>query len=164
MDKRVLIALVVVAAGSLTAAAGESGSGSGHFTNHFQDVTVTEMPDGSSAQLIHYSSMSVADQAGNPSAATAAECVGVLRMDASSAVTSGSGSCFAKAADGHGFSYWWQVKAYGTDDCPTMCGVWGYYGGYGRFDGLEGKGTWVTTDNFGQSGSMGTWTNTYSMP
>ncbi len=165
MSKRVLIALVVaVVAGSLTAGAGEPGSGSGHFTNYFQDVTLTEMPDGSMAQLFHYSSMMVADPAGHPSANTAAECVGALRMNASGAVTSGSGSCFAKTADGHGYSYWWQVEEAGTADCPELCGVWGYYGGYGRFDGLEGTGTWKTTASFGESASMGTWANSYSMP
>lgn len=165
MSKRVVIALVaVIVASSMTAVAGDSGSGTGYFTNHFQDVTVTEMPDGSMVQLIHYSNMSIADDLHHPSADTAAECVGALRMNADGAVTSGSGSCFVQATDGHGFSYWWQVEKAGTEDCPQLCGTWGYFGGYGRLAGLQGKGAWKVTASFGESGSMGTWTNSYSMP
>ena len=165
MSKRVLmVCAVIVMSGSVMVFAGDSGKGSGHFTNHFQDVTISEMADGSAVQLIHYSNLSVADDADNPSANTAGECVGVLRMNAAGVVTSGSGSCFVEAADGHGFSYWWEVEESGTADCPTLCGKWSYFGGYGRFDGLEGMGKWKVTAQFGEAGSMGTWTNTYSMP
>lgn len=162
--KALIVCAVLVFAGSTTLFAGDSGKGSGHFTNHFNDVTVSEMPDGSTVQLIHYSSMSVSDDPGNPSANTAGECVGALRLNAAGNVTSGSGSCFVKAEDGQGFSYWWQVEKAGTADCPQLCGVWGYFGGYGSFAGLQGTGTWKVTAQFGESGSMGTWTNTYSMP
>jgi hypothetical protein len=165
MSQKALVACtVVVVLGSMTLFAGDSGKGSGYFTNHFNDVTVSEMPDGSMVQLIHYSNMSIADDSHHPSADTAAECVGALRMNADGAVTSGSGSCFVEAEDGQGFSYWWQVEKAGTADCPELCGVWSYFGGYGRFAGLEGTGTWKVTASFGQAGSMGTWTNTYSMP
>jgi hypothetical protein len=165
MSKRVLMVFaVVVVVGSVTIDAGDSGMGSGHFTNHFEDVTVSEMPDGSGVQLIHYSNISIADDPGHPSANTAGECVGALRMSAAGVVTSGSGSCFVMAADGDGFSYWWEVEQAGTADCPALCGNWGYFGAYGRFEGLEGDGTWKVTAQFGESGSMGTWTNTYSMP
>lgn len=165
MSKRVLMVFVVgVMTGSMMVFAGDSGKGSGHFTNHFQDVTVSEMADGSAVQLIHYSNLSIADDADNPSANTAGECVGALRMNAAGVVTSGSGSCFVKAADGEGFSYWWEVEEAGTTECPTLCGKWSYFGGYGRFDGLQGKGNWKVTAQFGEAGSMGTWTNTYSMP
>ena len=75
-----------------------------------------------------------------------------------------TGACFVKAADGHGFSYWWEVEESGTADCPALCGKWSYFGGFGRFDGLKGKGNWKVTSQFGQTGSMGTWTNSYSMP
>jgi hypothetical protein len=165
MSKKVLmVCAVMVMTGSMMGFAGDSGSGTGYFTNHFQDVSMTEMPDGSAVQLIHYSNLSVADDADNPSADTAGECVGTLRMNATGVVTSGSGACFVKAADGHGFSYWWEVEESGTADCPALCGTWSYYGGFGRFDGLEGKGDWEVTSQFGETGSMGTWTNTYSMP
>ena len=165
MSKKVLMmCAIVVVAGSLTVFAGDSGKGTGYFTNHFNDVSASEMADGSSVQLIHYSNISIADDADNPSANTAGECVGILRMNASGAVTSGSGSCMVAAEDGQGFAYWWQVEKAGTADCPALCGIWGYYGGYGDFKGLQGNGTWKVTAQFGEAGSMGTWTNTYSMP
>lgn len=155
---------IVVFAGSLTVFAGDAGSGSGHFTNHFSDVMVAEMADGSMVQTLHYSNISMADDPHNPSANVAHDCVGQLRMNAKGEVTSGSGMCFGTAPDGHGFSHWWQVEEAGTADCPQLCGTWGYFGGYGRFAGLEGTGTWETTATFGESASMGTWTNSYSMP
>lgn len=165
MLKRVVTAwIALIAVGSLTALAGDSSSGSGHFTNHISNVQVTEMPDGSMVQMMHYSNMSLADDPKHPSFNTANECVGELRINAAGVVSSGAGSCFAKAVDGHGFSYWWQVEKAGTADCPNLCGTWGYFGGYGRFEGLQGQGSWKVTASFEGTGDIGTWTNTYSMP
>ncbi len=165
MSKRVVIALaVVVVAGSLTAVAGDSGSGKGHFTNHFNVQEMTEMADGSMVQLVHYTSAMLTADPDHPSNNTLADCFGELRIGADGVVTSGSGSCFAKTTDGHGFSYWWQVEKAATADCPALCGVFGYFGGFGRFDGIKGKGSWMTEADFPGVGSLGSFENSYSIP
>lgn len=155
--------LMVFVLGTLSAFAGDSGSGSGQFANHDNIVEMTEMPDGSSTMVVHYSSVTLADDSDHPSADMAAECVGVMRMNADGTFGSGEGTCFGTTADGDTQSYWWKVDEAGTAACPDMCGSWGYFAGTGSFDGLQGTGTWKRSHVIGDL-SWGTWKNSYSMP
>jgi uncharacterized membrane protein len=157
------VLLMVFVLGTLSAFAGDSASGSGHFINHNNMVEITEMDDGSSSLVMHYSSVTLADNSNHPSADMAAECVGVMRTNADGSFGSGEGTCFGKTADGDTQSYWWKVDAAGTSACPDMCGSWGYFAGTGKFKGLQGTGTWQRTNLIGDL-SWGTWKNSYSMP
>ena len=155
MLKRVVtVCVAIVVVGSLTALAGDSGSGNGHFTDFYSDMKVTTMPDGSMVQVFHYTNMTLSEDPDHPSANTAHECIGEMRITAAGAVSSGSGMCSKKATDGHGYSYWWEVEKAATPDCPVMCGVWSYYGGYGRFENLQGEGTWEVETEFEVIGNL----------
>ena len=161
--KYCVMLLMVLVLGTLSAFAGDSSSGSGQFVNHTNMEQMTENPDGSSTLVMHYSSVTLADDPGHPSADMAADCVGTMRMNADGSFGSGEGACFGKTADGSTQSYWWKVDAAGTAACPDMCGSWGYFNGTGKDAGIQGKGTWKRTTVIGDQ-SWGTWTNSYAIP
>ena len=71
-------------------------------------------------------------------------------------------TCFSRDGDGDGVSYWWVVDSAGTEDCPDLCGSFTYYGGYGKYAGMTGSGTWRRNALVGGMG-MGTWSSSYSI-
>lgn len=137
-------------------------AGSGRFANHNMSTQSSDLPGGGRIDVVHYHQVTFADQPGHPLDNTIADCVGLYRFSKDDAVESASGSCFGRDADGDGTSFWWRLEAQGTADCPTMCGVWGYYAGSGKFDGISGGGTWQQTTVFPDAGT-GTWQGTHSL-
>lgn len=72
-----------------------------------------------------------------------------------------SGSCFNLDAAGNGESFWWRQTDAATPTCPALCGVWGFYSGFGKFANITGGGTWKAAANFADGTGMGTWEGSY---
>ncbi len=154
----------VVATFLMISASGAFGqeSGSGRFATHTMSTTSTDLPGGGRVDVVHYHQATFADQPGNPLDNNAADCVGMYRITTEGTIGSASGSCFSNDAEGNGSSFWWRLEQQGTPDCAGMCGAWGFYAGFGKFEGISGGGVWQQTSQF-PDGGTGIWMGTYSM-
>ncbi len=156
-----LAALLVILSTSVVAQT--SGSATGRYVTFDISQDVQELPDGTSVVLNHYHQNAFAEDDNHPIDNTSAMCVGKLNLSADGSVVSGNGSCFSSDGDGDGASFWWRMTHGGTDDCPDLCGEWGYFAGDGKFEGIEGVGTWQRTTLF-SDGSSGVWDGSYTIP
>ena len=141
----------------------QSAQGGGHYAYHTVSETATEMADGRTeikTQSVQATQASDPDHSMN---GQRADCFGQFPISADGSLDSGSGTCFSKDADQDGFSFWWTADEEGTEACPGLCGSYSYYGGYGKYEGLTGSGSWRRTALIGDSG-MGVWTGSYSTP
>lgn len=157
---RTLSVFVLASPSSLLA---QSGTSEGHYSSHTVSEDATEMADGSLAVMFRAVQTTFADDADHPLHNQRADCTGVLRIAADGSDTSGSGACFSADADQDGVSYWWVVEDGGTEACPGLCGSFSYFGGYGKYEGMTGGGSWhrlAIIDDLG----VGTWTGPYSIP
>ncbi|MEN8143442.1 MAG: hypothetical protein ABFS14_00695 [Gemmatimonadota bacterium] len=149
--------------GSPTILLAQSGQAEGQYSSHVVSADTAEMADGSMALMFRGVQSTFADNEDHPLDNQRADCVGHLRISADGSDTSGSGACFSKDADLDGVSYWWVVEEGGTEACPGLCGSFAYYGGYGKYEGMSGDGSWHRTDIIGDL-STGTWESSYSIP
>jgi hypothetical protein len=135
--------------------------GGGRYATRNGTVTTTELADGGTMQMSHYTQVTFADDADNPLDGHMGDCAGLFMVDAAGTTTHASGSCISRDAEGDFISYWWQMTDGGTDECPDLCGVFSLYGGYGKYEGLTGRGRWqrLTTS---ANGGTGTWGIRYS--
>jgi hypothetical protein len=129
---------------------------SGRYATHDGTSTLQEMPDGSKVQIDHYSQISFAADQRHPLDNMSADCMGRSHISTDGALLSGSGTCTGFDGDGNTASFWWRIDKIDTPDCAGTCGVWGYYAGTGKFQGIEGSGTFHTDTMF-PNGSSGTW-------
>lgn len=159
--KRIACVVAALLMVSVSGAFG-SDSGSGRFATHNMATDSTDLPDGGRMDVVHYHQVTFADQPGHPLDNSTADCVGMYRFSKDGAIGSASGSCFGRDADGDGTSFWWRLDTQGTPDCAGMCGIWGYFAGYGKFAGISGGGAWQQTITF-PDGGIGTWQGTVSM-
>ncbi len=155
-----LSALLLVSPSLLLAQSGQSG---GRWSSQNLAEKTTELADGRTVVIGHAAQATFADDADHPLDNQRAECASQTVLSADGAVMSGNGACFSRDDDGDGLSYWWVVDSVGTEDCPDLCGSFTYYGGYGKYAGTTGGGTWRRNALVGGMG-MGTWSGSYSMP
>ena len=141
----------------------QSGQSAGQYTNENLDRGITELADGRTMAVSHFLSLTFADDADHPLANHRAACTSRNVVSADGEFISSDGACFTHNADGDGVSYWWVVDSVGTEDCPNACGSFTYFGGYGKYTGTTGGGTWRQTADVGGIG-MGTWSGSYSIP
>ena len=142
-------------------AAAQSGQGTYIFVTLSADTIVK--PDGALQIVIHQRQVMLASDATFPTHNLKSECVALVRV-VDGKVVGGSGSCFGESMDGHGLAQWWEMTESGTSACPVSCGTFAYFGGYGRFAGATGGGTWKYNGDFpdGSAGS-GTWAGTVTV-
>ncbi len=141
----------------------QSGQSAGQYSSQTLDEQTTELADGRTVVMNHSAQATFADDADHPLANQRADCAGQFVLSADGEVMSGNGTCFSRDGDGDGVSYWWVVDSAGTEDCPDLCGSFTYYGGYGKYAGMTGSGTWRRNALVGGMG-MGTWSGSYSIP
>ena len=137
-------------------ALGLAQSTSGRYATHDGEMKAEQMPDGSSVVLVRYTQSSFADDDSDPLGNTSSDCWGRLHMSADGDMQAANGVCVAFDGSGDSATSWWRLDESGTSDCPDMCGSWGYFDGTGKFDGIEGSGTWMRTTLF-PNGSAGKW-------
>lgn len=162
MNRNVAILVCALLLLASTVAVAGSGSGKGRYATYTVSDRTTELPGGGSVSISHYHQFVFADDPTHPLDDTNADCVGQFILSGDE-VVSASGVCYGNDAAGSGFSYWWRMDEGGTEECPDLCGSFGYFDGYGKYDGISGKGTWTRTTVTPQGGS-GTWEGTYSIP
>ena len=81
-------------------------------------------------------------------------CFGTSVIAADGAV-SATGYCDAYDADEDVYFWWWRGDAQG--------GTWGFLGGTGKFEGIEGGGTWKAGTTFPDGKSVNTWEGSWNM-
>lgn len=151
-----------LAAAVVLAAPVAAQTGQGTYTIVSLGLDTASMAGDTVTLLNHYRMVTLASAPSFPIHNVKNDCVGMLRTTGN-AVASASGSCFAQSIDGAGYTMWWEMSEGGTGACPDICGRWGVYGGYGRFAGISGGGTWKRDGLFADGTSSGTWTGTMSM-
>jgi hypothetical protein len=163
MQQRRICASLILLLGAPTAlVAQQSGTATGRFGTRNISTQTTELPDGRSIDVNHYHQVTFADDPDHPLNNQTADCVGQFLMSADGNPVAASGSCYGKDVDGDGASFWWRMDTAGTADCPTLCGSFGYFAGFGKFAGITGTGTWRVTAPF-EEGNLGVWEGSYSM-
>ncbi len=156
-------ALAMIVATQLIAGAAAAQSSQGPFTSYTTAIDTTVLDDGIVQIVQHYRQTTMAQDPSFPLHNIISDCIGLFRISRTGVPETAHGSCFSRDVDGHGSSFWWRMEEAGTATCETLCGVWGMYGGYGRFANLSADGTWVQEIDFGD-GSIGTWTGMIRQP
>ena len=158
------VGLVTIGAlvGSWAALAGESGSATGRYATHVTSAELSKLPDGGAVEMSHYRQIIFVAEGEHPIDNSSADCVGRFRVSPEGVVTSGSGVCYTTNAEGDGSSFWWRMDEAGTESCPTICGVWGYFDGFGKLAGIKGTGWWKQAVAFSEGG-IGTWGGSYAI-
>jgi hypothetical protein len=157
MHERLLyVMLSLVLASPTVVLAQQSGEGGGRYATRDVSAETVELPDGRSVQTTHYSQATFADDPSNPLDNHLGDCVGQFILSADGTPSAASGSCYSRDGDGDGVSYWWRMDESGTASCPDVCGSFGVFAGYGKYEGLTGTGTWQRTTVF-PDGGTGTW-------
>ena len=162
MYNRLLCAVMILLLGGGTSTAFAQRSVEGRYATHTISQDQTEMPDGSMMVTTRYHQTAFADDQSHPLDNTSADCVSLLHVSGEGAVMSASGSCFVIDADGDRTSFGLRMDEGGTDDCPGQCRSWGFFAGTGKFEGIEGGGTWENKTSFA-NGDTGTWRGSYTM-
>ncbi len=157
MQSRIAPLVTILAFAAAAPLAAQGGQGTYSTVPTASDTMV--MPGNAVHMLFHYQQVTLATAPAFPIHNTKGDCIGMMRIEGEKPVA-GSGSCFAQGTDGHGYSMWWQLTESGTTTCADICGTWGVYGGYGRFAGLSGGGTWKRGALFMDGSSSGTWMGT----
>jgi hypothetical protein len=128
----------------------------GRYATHNSHEVTQEMPDGTKVVVSHYTQITFADDSSHPLDNVSSDCVGRFHATADDAFISADGMCTSFNAAGDTASFWWRADEANTADCPDLCGSWGYFNGTGKFDGIEGSGSWIRNTLF-HNGSSGTW-------
>ena len=130
-------------------------SHSGDFA--FMTTASEEMPlsDGQVLMRVVQSGMVFADDSSSPIDRTATTCTGSTVMDATGRATVVSGHCDGVDADGDVWTAW-----YGGDEDG---GDWGYMGGTGKFEGIEGGGTFSAESQWSDGRGINSWEGTYTL-
>jgi hypothetical protein len=131
-------------------------SDSGDFS--FVTASSEEMPlgDGQALTRVIQSGMVFADDPASLLDRSATTCSGSMVMDASGRATVVSGHCDAVDGDGDVWTLWYSGNQDGGD--------WGYMGGTGKFEGIEGGGTFSAEVQWGDGRGINSWEGTYTLP
>lgn len=141
---------LTLATGSLAQERSDSGSFS------FVTTSSDEMDLGNGQTLMRLvqSGMVFADDPASPLNQSATTCSGssITKADGSAVV---AGHCDAVDADGDVWTLWYSANQDG--------GTWGYMGGTGKFEGIEGGGTFSTGSAWADGRGINNWEGTYTL-
>jgi len=114
------------------------------------------LADGTVLVRVVQAGVVLADDAASPIDRTATTCSGSSVMDASGVAVVVSGVCDGVAADGSVWTAW-----YGGDQ---EGGAWGFMGGTGKYEGIEGRGTFSAGEQWSDGRGINSWEGTYTLP
>jgi hypothetical protein len=145
------VLLLAVAPGSPA----QERSDSGDFA--FMTTSSEEMAlgDGNVLMRVVQSGMVFADDSSSPLNRSATTCSGSMVMDASARATVVSGHCDMVDTDGDVWTIWYAGDQQGGD--------WGYMGGTGKFEGIEGGGTFSAESQWSDGRGINSWEGTYTL-
>ena len=152
----ILAGTMVLLLSLTTGSPAQERSHSGDFA--FITTASEEMPlsDGQVLMRVVQSGMVFADDPASPIDRTATTCTGSTVMDATGRATVVSGHCDGVDADGDVWTIW-----YGGDEDG---GDWGYMGGTGKFEGIEGGGTFSAESQWSDGRGINSWEGKYTLP
>jgi hypothetical protein len=152
----ILAGTMVLLLSLTTGSPAQERSHSGDFA--FMTTASEEMPlsDGQVLMRVVQSGMVFADDPASPIDRTATTCTGSTVMDATGRATVVSGHCDGVDADGDVWTIW-----YGGDEDG---GDWGYMGGTGKFEGIEGGGTFSAESQWSDGRGINSWEGKYTLP
>lgn len=119
-----------------------------------QSTETTDLPNGHKLIRSHGSGFGLGPE-GSPFALTNLNCRGTIHANAEGVSYSITGHCDAVDAEGDTWTAW-----YAGDGSN---GSWGFMGGSGKFDGLEGSGTYDTEAQWPDGKWTSTWEGTYEV-
>jgi uncharacterized protein YaiE (UPF0345 family) len=130
-------------------------SDSGDFT--FLTTSSEEMPlsDGHLLVRVVQSGMVFAADPASPLDRSATTCSGSMVMDASARGTVVSGHCDMVDEDEDVWTIWYAGDQDG--------GSWGFMGGTGKFEGVEGRGTFSADAQWADGRGINSWEGTYTL-
>ncbi len=130
-------------------------SDSGDFA--FVTASSEEMPlsQGHVLMRVVQSGVVFADDPASPMDRTATTCTGSMVMDATGQATVVSGHCDGVNADGDVWTAWYAGNQDG--------GAWGFMGGTGKFEGIEGRGTFSAEVQWSDGRGINSWKVTYTV-
>lgn len=122
-----------------------------------------ELPNSQVLRQAAYRMVAFADDPASPMHNISSHCTSATVVTGDGGPVSNTGYCFNMDAAGNGYSMWWQETEASTETCPARCGRFGVYGGYGKFDGMSGMGTWRIEAELADRTAMGTWELSHDM-
>jgi len=130
-------------------------SNEGHFVTFPISQDTVLVGDGSKILHLQYRQFLYSDDPSNSIHNLIATCWGsaVLREDETT--VGAGGGCHMTDSEGSGYWQTWQLDEAGTQRCPVRCGTSEDRGGYGRFEGLLGKGNWEVYELFPDGSAIG---------
>ncbi|HYN23126.1 MAG TPA: hypothetical protein VE078_19360 [Thermoanaerobaculia bacterium] len=132
----------------------EQVSAKGKFTFSASSESVS-LPGGRTLQRAVSNGIILTDDPSSPLNESATTCIGATVVSASGEPVAGSGHCEAIDKDGDVWMLWWRNDAHG--------GPWGYINGTGKFEGIEGGGTWAEGPQWPDGRGINTWETTYTL-
>jgi hypothetical protein len=132
----------------------EQVSAKGKFTFSASSESVS-LPGGRTLQRAVSNGFILTDDPSSPLDQSAATCYGATIVSASGEPGAGSGHCEAIDKDGDVWMLWFRNDAHG--------GPWGYINGTGKFEGIEGGGTWAEGPQWPDGRGINTWETTYTL-
>jgi hypothetical protein len=128
-------------------------TGSGTVTYIPASMENVERPDGTIFQRSHLKGVVVATDAAVPFHLSNQDCVGGNIIGADGALLDGHGYCDGVDADGDVWWIWWHNS---VDE-----NVWGFMGGTGKYEGIEGGGTTQVQSQSADGRMVITWEGTW---
>ena len=119
---------------TLSQAQDVKGSGRVSYVPHASETF--ELPDGTAGQRLHLKGVVTANEPTNSIHFSTQDCFGTYLMNSDGTISSASGYCDGIDRDGHIWWIWWKGDQAGSS--------WGFLGGTGKYDGVEGGGTTKT--------------------
>ena len=140
----------------------QSGTIAGQYSTIRISTDTVSSPNGGA--VVHYTYGLVIPVGDDPSGLfnnNKGDCVGTSVLSEDGTPVAMSGWCFVTDMDGDGWSQWWKMDEAGTPDCPTMCGTWGGYNGFGKFENVTASGTFKVVASFADGSNTGISEGTY---
>ncbi len=142
----------VLFAGSIAVSAQTAISGRNAFYPQWSETT--DLPNGHKLIRTHGSGFGLGSE-GSPFALTNLNCRGTIHASAEGVPQSMTGHCDAIDAEGDTWAAWY------AGDGTT--GKWGFMGGSGKFDGVEGGGTYKMEAQWSDGKWTSTWEGSYKL-
>ena len=133
----------------------EQVSAKGKFTFTRMSSESVSLPGGRTLQRVVDNGFTLTDDPSSALNQSALTCIGATIVSASGEPGAGSGHCEAIDKDGDVWMLWFRNDGDG--------GPWGYINGTGKFEGIEGGGTWAVGPQWPDGRGINSWETTYTL-
>lgn len=133
----------------------QSSTTTGRYSSVRISTDTVGSPNGGSVVHFKYGMLTHSDDPNNLLDNGKGDCVGASVLSEDGTPVAVSGWCFLTDTDGDGYFQWWQVDETATPECPIMCGTWGTYNGFGKFENVSASGTFSAVTSFADGSGTG---------